>query len=706
MDIWGHKLKYFSKILSSLLAGMVILLSLSSCIVEEDLSKSIKGISQTSIDSVRIAGRSIISYNETVSFKAAVSMTGDAALTYLWTVTQGSDYLLLSDSESKKITVQANNTTANEQTAQLQVTVSDGTNSMTAVHQVTITEKGVTLPPESIPAYTDTIYINLTDGLVSSEDVSGDSSEDSSWQQIGVGAEGEIVFSDECVLVRYTKDDDGNSTGLIKIDASAFDGDFTVKLAGRTDKGGVKLQTNADYKTNVYLNAVTINSTDYPCLDITKGGTADIYLEGENSFTDGRKYGIGYGEDYSTEGSDNKGTLFCKGDLNLMGSGTLTVTQAYKNCIASKANLTVNGGTYLLSSNGKNGLCGDASVTINDGDITFNGSGSISSSTFRKANAIKADTDDSSSAVYIKGGKLNLTTYNGKGISASKVYISGGNSVLSITGVSDYTNDNHRTSTYYDADGVKYSNVSVTFAAEGIEGASIIEITGGSVSVTATDDALNVSDSSGNFNMKGGSLYCYAQKGDGVDCNGSISISGGLLVSYAPTGSEDALDCGDQNGSIKISGGTIAACCGSSNALRDISVSNQRLLYFTGTSSGMGGAFGGGMGGPGGNRPGSASSTGTSSVSFSKIAVKASDSASASDKWLYAYELPSSSFGLFFMTSPDFTSSSASDYSVYSNPTFTGGSNFHGLYSVSEENTEMPSISSGSLIDEKNVAIK
>ena len=82
-------------------------------------------------------------------------MTGDAALTYLWTVTQGSDYLLLSDSESKKITVQANNTTANEQTAQLQVTVSDGTNSMTAVHQITITEKGVTLPPESIPAYTD-----------------------------------------------------------------------------------------------------------------------------------------------------------------------------------------------------------------------------------------------------------------------------------------------------------------------------------------------------------------------------------------------------------------------------------------------------------------------------------------------------------------------------------------------------------------------
>ena len=494
------------------------------------------------------------------------------------------------------------------------------------------------------------------------------------------------------MLVRYTKDDYDNSTGLIKIDISAYDGDFTVRLTGKAETGGVKIQTNADYKTNVYLNDVTIESTDYPCLDITKGGSAQVYIEGENNFTDGRKYGTGYGEDFSAEGSDNKGTLFCKGDLTLNGSGSLAVTQDYKNCIASKANLTVNGGSYILTSNGKNGLCGDVSVTVNDGDITFTGSGSISSSSFRKTNAIKADTDDSSSAVYIKGGNLNLKAYNGKGISASKVYISGGNIVLNITGVTNYTNDNRQTSTYYDADGIKYSNVSVTFAAEGIEGASIIEITGGSVSVTATDDALNVSDSSGNFNMKGGSLYCNAERGDGIDCNGNISISSGLLVSYASTGSEDALDCGDQNGSIKISGGTIAACCGSSNAVRDISVSNQRLLYFTGTSSGMGGAFPGqGSGGPGGNRPGSTSSSGSSS-SFSKIAVKAADS----EEWLYAYELPSSNFGLFFMTSPEFTSSSASDYSVYSNPAFTGGSDFHGLYSVSAENTEMPSVSSGS----------
>ena len=702
-----------------------MLSGLSSCIVNEDPDKSIYSQAEPKINSVKITGRSYISYDETVSFRASVNTTGNPTLTYLWNVTQGSDYVVLSDTVSKKITVQANNSTASEQIVELQLTVSDGTNTLTDSHKVTLTENGVQVPAELIPMTTDTVFINLTDGTVSGDD--------SSWETIGIGSSGEVVFSDEAIVVKYTKDDNDNSTGLIKIDASDFDDDFNVKLTGTTETGGVKIQTNANYKTFVYLNGVTIKSSDYPCLDITKGGSAEVYIEGENILVDGRVYGTGYGEEYTTssgtykdddgnivactlvksvvkEGSDNKGTLYCKGDLTVSGSGSLTITQAYKNCIASKANLTINSGTYNITSNGKNGICGDKSVTINDGTITFNGTGSVSSSSFRKTNAIKTDTDDSSSAIYIKGGNLNLTAYNGKGISASKVYISGGTSILNITGVSNFTNDNRQTATYYDADGVKYSNVSVTFAAEGIEGASVIEITGGSVSVSATDDGLNVSDFSGNFYMKSGSLYCYAEKGDGVDCNGSVYVSGGVIVSYAPTGSEDALDFDDRNGSINISGGIIAGTCGSSNAVRDMNVSGQKLLYFTGSSGGMGGGPGGtggpeGGGGPGG--PGGRGDVsydyGSSSTSFSKIAVKLS----GSDEYVFAYELPSSSFGVFYMTSPAFTESSASMYSVYSNPTFTAGAttatgsgsaDFHGLYAVGAENTVIPAVSGGTLI--------
>ena len=115
--------------------------------------------------------------------------------------------------------------------------------------------------------------------------------------------------------------------------------------------GGVKIQTSDDYETGVYLEDVSITSSLYPCLDLTKGGTATVFIEGTNSFTDGRVYS----SDYSST-SDNKGTLFCKGGLALCdidgtsGSATLSISQNYKSCIATKGNLLLESGTYTLTS--------------------------------------------------------------------------------------------------------------------------------------------------------------------------------------------------------------------------------------------------------------------------------------------------------------------------------------------------------------------
>lgn len=50
-----------------------------------------------------------------------------------------------------------------------------------------------------------------------------------------------------------------------------------------------------------------------------------------------------------------------------------------------------------------------------------------------------------------------------------------------------------------------------------------------------------------------------------MDSNGNINVSGGTIVALAPTGSEDALDCGDRY-STSITGGLIAAASGSSSA--------------------------------------------------------------------------------------------------------------------------------------------
>ena len=459
------------------------------------------------------------------------------------------------------------------------------------------------------------------------------------------------------------------STGQLNINLENVSENIIISFSGTNDTdiiGGIRIQTDGSTEVGVCLSDITFTSTDFPCLEITKGAPTSVKLEGSNTFTDGRKFGYGYGDSASTcassrianaNGSDSKGSLYCKGSMTICGDGSLSVTQAYKNCIASKAVLTIDGGSLTLTSDGKNGLYADSSVVINDGSISFTGSGQISSSSFRKCNGIATETDDSTSSVYINGGQINISTYNGKGINSSLVYINGGTNTFNVTGVTGYTNDDNKTASYYDADGTYYSSQSVTFAAEGIEGASLVQITGGSTSIEATDDGVNVSDSSASFYLKGGRIYVYSAKGDGIDCNGNLYIQGGVAVSYAPTGSEDSFDSGSK---IYVSGGIIAGTSGSSMAISEYNTSgSQKILYFSGSSSGMGGN----------NRPGSSSS---SSSSFSRVAVQ------VSSETVYAYSLPASSFGSFVMSCPYFTSSSSSSYSVYTAPSIPS-SDFNGL---------------------------
>ena len=640
------------------------------------------------------ASTSITSSGKT-KLTATANHTGNPKITYSWEITNGADYAYFTSEGENSTTktteddgdckISGKNTTDSAQTVTIMVTASDEEgNSYSDSVSVTVEAKKANSDSYNTNATVDTatysnvIYVDLESALVSNDN--------ESWLEISTSA----VQPIDNVKVKFTENDDGSSTGLIKINAASFGEKLAVYLSGTMTTGGVKIQSNASDVVAVYLNDAKITSSNYPCVEVTKGSEAIVNLSGTNVFVDGRSYGTGYGEEYSTsssdtytdddgntvsctvvkaaqrEGSDGKGTLYSKGSLTISGSGSLSVTQSYKNCIATKGILTINGGTYTLTSTGKSGLYGDSSVVVNDGAITFNGTGSVSSSTFRKANGIKTDTDDTASSVYINGGTLNVTTYNGKGINSSKVYIAGGTNTFNVTGVTNYTNDSNTKISYYDADGVYYSNVSVNFAAEGIEGASIVEIDGGTTEVTATDDGINVSDSSAAFYMKGGNLYSYAIKGDGIDSNGNLYIQGGVVVSYAQTGSEDSFDSGSK---IYVTGGTFAGTSGSQMALSEYNTSGQKVLYFTGSSREMGGVDN--RGGPG--QPTSSSST---SSSFSAVAVKVSGST------VYAFKLPSSSFGLFVMSCPSFTSSSSSSYTVYTAPTISN-SDFNGLCTTS-----------------------
>lgn len=424
-----------------------------------------------------------------------------------------------------------------------------------------------------------TIYINLSSLQVSEDN--------SNWYEIS---------SDEVLLCSSTVEVSLANSEVIKIDLTAVEQSTSVALTGSLTSGGVKIQTSTDYETGLYLDNVSITSSNYPCIDLTKGGAVSVFLTGTNTLVDGRKYGYGYGSDYEStsvnyveKGSDSKGSLYCKGGLRISETsegGSLSVTQAYKNCIASKDGiLEIAGGTITLknynssSDTGKNGLFGGQGIIVSGGSIKFDGKGIISSSDLRKANAFKTDDEDyPSSYVKITGGTTNVTTYNGKGINAPSIVISGGNNTFTVTGTTSYS-ESSKSGSWYDADGVKETGT-VSYSPEGIEAASSITISGGKTIISAPDDGVNASNTGASLTISGGFLYV-SSKGDGLDCNGNIKISGGLTVVSQTGDGNSPIDCGDNSYSFTVTGGTVFAMGGSGMFSESIPSSTSNAMIYS-----------------------------------------------------------------------------------------------------------------------------
>lgn len=188
--------------------------------------------------------------------------------------------------------------------------------------------------------------------------------------------------------------------------------------------------------------------------------------------------------------------------------------------------------------------------------------------------ALKAD-----SYINILGGVFHIDSADDAVHSNGGVAIAGGTFNIS-TGDDGIHADNSVT--------ISAGTIDIAKCYEGIEG-TLINISGGEISVVSSDDGINVAggnDSSGNmggrdsfaamegasFTISGGTVNINAS-GDGLDTNGSGYITGGTIFVSGPENNGNAPL--DYNGVLEISGGTLIAAGSAGMAMAPSSGSTQ-----------------------------------------------------------------------------------------------------------------------------------
>lgn len=284
----------------------------------------------------------------------------------------------------------------------------------------------------------------------------------------------------------------------------------------------------------------------------------------------------------------------------LMESGSLTISNtgddglqcSYKDDSNREAEdtgtITIKDGTLIINditATAAKGLKADNDVVIEGGTVTIKTSapGDWDSTKLKtKASAcIGAD-----GKVTINGGELNLTATGGggKGISCDgdftmtegslKIVTSGGvlayvNNSLNqnYTGNTDRLNSDYKSSPKgVKADGVvtiEGGTLDITTSGnggEGIESKSTLTINDGFVKVRAKDDAIN---SSSHMYINGGSVDVISTANDGLDSNGDLWITGGVVMAFGASAPECGLDANSEEGyTVYFTGGYILAAGG------------------------------------------------------------------------------------------------------------------------------------------------
>ena len=366
----------------------------------------------------------------------------------------------------------------------------------------------------------------------------------------------------------------------------------TYVLSGTLTDGCVFVNISKEEKCQIVLNGVSISNSDGPCIYVMSADKTFITLaeDTQNTLTDGSDYVL-------DEDEEPTATIFSKDDLTLNGSGALTITGNYRHAVRSKDDLVITGGTYVINAV-ENALSGKDCLKICGGtfDITCGEDALKSTNDSEEGRGFVAidggdftisagdDAVHAETLMRITNGTVNILTCY-EGYEGAVVRIDGG--TTSIVATDDGINAASGSSTEGTDGPSVMAGDATNGAAAGAGGAGdmggagaapVGETPSGDMNASggadgaqamgsapdaggmagdaaaAGDQGAVMADSSLKIIITGGTTYVSAA-GDGLDSNGTVEISGGVLIVEGPTSSDDGFF--DYDGTATITGGTV-----------------------------------------------------------------------------------------------------------------------------------------------------
>ena len=421
------------------------------------------------------------------------------------------------------------------------------------------------------------------------------------------------------------------SGGMLKLVASAADtkalkcdslmtlsgGTLEISLTGNSSKGLksgmdmsivgglLKVEASGDV---VVENGETSYCSAIKCdgnLNIT-GGVVEIKHTGAS--------GKGISVDGAMEMTAGEVAITATGNGGTYTNASNVSDTHNATCIKVDGNLNLLGGTLNLSASGTGGKC----ISVDGTSVYGNAEGGPEITAATSGSRIGGSSNQGGGGGGRPGGNWR------PGSSSSS---SGGNPKV-IRGEGAVTVENGRFVLSSSAEG-----------GEGIESKTVLTVNGGSIEAQTYDDGLQASQK---LFINGGEIFVNASNNDGIDSNGTLTLTGGVVVSCGATQPEEGFDC-DQN-TFTITGGTLIGVGGATSTPTS-SVTTQCTAIYSGS--------------------------GSQNTRYTVCN-------SATGEYVFSFLLPRSySRMTMLFSTPDMQKSTG--YTIYTGGTVSGGSEFHGL---------------------------